>query len=112
MMFCVWILIKFDQNPANHVKKISQANVYRPILMTSFAFIFGVSPLVFATGAGAIARQTIGWSVLGGMLAATALGIFIIPVLFILIIRLTYGKQKLADLQAKYNSSPATSEQK
>jgi HAE1 family hydrophobic/amphiphilic exporter-1 len=84
----------------------------RPILMTSFAFIFGVSPLVFATGAGAIARQTIGWSVLGGMLAATALGIFIIPVLFILIIRLTYGKQKLADLQAKHNSYPATFEQK
>jgi HAE1 family hydrophobic/amphiphilic exporter-1 len=84
----------------------------RPILMTSFAFIFGVSPLVFATGAGAVARQTIGWSVLGGMLAATALGVFIIPVLFILIIRLTYGKQKLADLQAKHNSSPAIPEQK
>ncbi len=82
----------------------------RPILMTSFAFIFGVSPLVFATGAGAVARQTIGWSVLGGMLAATALGVFIIPVLFILIIRLTYGKQKLADLQAKHNSSTATLE--
>ena len=84
----------------------------RPILMTSFAFIFGVSPLVFATGAGAIARQTIGWSVLGGMLAATALGVFIIPVLFILIIRLSYGKQKLADLQANYNSSPANPEHK
>jgi HAE1 family hydrophobic/amphiphilic exporter-1 len=84
----------------------------RPILMTSFAFIFGVSPLVFATGAGAIARQTIGYSVLGGMLAATALGVFIIPVLFILIIRFTYGKQKLADLQAKHNSSPGTVEQK
>lgn len=82
----------------------------RPILMTSLAFIFGVSPLVFATGAGAIARQTIGWSVLGGMLAATALGVFIVPVLFILIIRLTYGKQKLAGLQAKQNSSPATFE--
>lgn len=84
----------------------------RPILMTSFAFIFGVSPLVLASGAGAIARQTIGWSVLGGMLAATAFGIFIIPVLFILIIRLTYGKQKLADLHAKYNSSPTTIEEK
>jgi HAE1 family hydrophobic/amphiphilic exporter-1 len=84
----------------------------RPILMTSFAFIFGVSPLVLATGAGAVARQTIGWSVLGGMLAATAFGIFIIPVLFILIIRLTYGKQKLADLQAKHNSSLAAPEQK
>jgi HAE1 family hydrophobic/amphiphilic exporter-1 len=80
--------------------------------MTSFAFIFGVSPLVLATGAGAVARQTIGWSVLGGMLAATAFGIFIIPVLFILIIRLTYGKQKLADLQAKHNSSLAAPEQK
>jgi HAE1 family hydrophobic/amphiphilic exporter-1 len=78
----------------------------RPILMTSFAFIFGVSPLVLATGAGAIARQTIGWSVLGGMLAATALGVFIIPVLFILIIKLTYGKKKLAELQAKRNSLP------
>ena len=84
----------------------------RPILMTSFAFIFGVSPLVLATGAGAIARQTIGWSVLGGMLAATTLGIFIIPVLFILIIRLTYGKQKLAELQTKQNTSSITPERK
>jgi HAE1 family hydrophobic/amphiphilic exporter-1 len=84
----------------------------RPILMTSFAFIFGVSPLVLATGAGAVARQTIGWSVLGGMLAATALGIFIIPVLFVLIIRLTYGKQKLADLQAKRILSLTATEQK
>jgi len=83
----------------------------RPILMTSFAFILGVSPLVLATGAGAVARQTIGWSVLGGMLAATAFGVFIIPVLFILIIRLTYGKQKLADLQAKHNSSLVAPEQ-
>ncbi len=77
----------------------------RPILMTSFAFIFGVSPLVFATGAGAIGRQTIGWSVLGGMLAATAMGVFVIPVLFILIIRLSYGKKKLADLREKNSSS-------
>jgi HAE1 family hydrophobic/amphiphilic exporter-1 len=84
----------------------------RPILMTSFAFIFGVSPLVLATGAGAIARQTIGWSVLGGMLAATALGIFIIPVLFVLIIRIAYGKQKLADLQAKHSLSLTGAEQK
>ena len=42
----------------------------RPILMTSFAFIFGVLPLIFATGAGAVARQTIGWSVFGGMVAS------------------------------------------
>jgi len=84
----------------------------RPILMTSLAFMFGVSPLVLATGAGAVARQTIGWSVLGGMLVATSLGVFIIPVLFILIIRLTYGKKKLAALQEKYNSTNTIPEQK
>jgi len=83
----------------------------RPILMTSFAFIFGVSPLVFATGAGAIGRQTIGWSVLGGMLAATAMGVFVIPVLFILIIRFSYGKKKLADLREKNSSSFPDNEQ-
>lgn len=61
----------------------------RPILMTSFAFIFGVAPLAFSSGAGAVARQTIGWTVLGGMFAATSLGIFIVPVLFVVITRLT-----------------------
>jgi len=70
----------------------------RPILMTSFAFILGVLPLVFAKGAGAIARSTIGWTVFGGMLAATSLAIFIVPVLFVTITRLAYGKQKLAEL--------------
>ena len=83
----------------------------RPILMTSCAFIVGVSPLAIATGAGAIARQTIGWSVIGGMLAATSFGIFVVPVLFILIIRLSYGKQKLAELKAKYNTTSNTHEQ-
>ena len=64
----------------------------RPILMTSLAFIFGVSPLAFATGAGAQARSTIGWTVLGGMLAATMLAIFAVPVLFVAISRIAYRK--------------------
>ncbi|HUX61099.1 MAG TPA: multidrug efflux RND transporter permease subunit [Ignavibacteriaceae bacterium] len=72
----------------------------RPILMTSMAFIFGVSPLAFATGAGAQARSTIGWTVLGGMLAATMLAIFIVPVLFVTITRLTNRKNKVEDLEA------------
>lgn len=59
----------------------------RPIVMTSLAFIFGVLPLAFATGAGSGARQTIGWTVFGGMLAATTLAIFVVPVLFVLITR-------------------------
>jgi HAE1 family hydrophobic/amphiphilic exporter-1 len=73
----------------------------RPILMTSMAFIFGVSPLAFAEGAGAQARSTIGWTVLGGMLSATMLAIFIVPVLFITITRITYSKEKLEELRLK-----------
>ena len=71
----------------------------RPILMTSLAFILGVLPLAFATGAGGIARSTIGWTVLGGMIAATALAIFFVPVLFIAITKLAFGKKKLEELQ-------------
>ncbi len=72
----------------------------RPIIMTSLAFILGVSPLTFAEGAGAIARQTLGFTVLGGMVAATSIAIFIVPVLFVLIVKIAYGKKKLAELQA------------
>jgi HAE1 family hydrophobic/amphiphilic exporter-1 len=72
----------------------------RPILMTSLAFILGVSPLALATGAGAQARQTIGWTVIGGMLAATMLAIFIVPVLFVTITKIAYGKKKLEELEA------------
>lgn len=74
----------------------------RPIVMTSLAFILGVLPLAFATGAAAESRKTIGWTVFGGMLAATTLAIFIVPVLFVFITRITYGKKKLAELQANY----------
>jgi HAE1 family hydrophobic/amphiphilic exporter-1 len=75
----------------------------RPIVMTSFAFILGVLPLAFATGAAAESRKTIGWTVFGGMLAATTLAIFIVPVLYVFITRITYGKKKLAALQANYH---------
>jgi len=59
----------------------------RPILMTSFSFIFGVLPLALATGAGANSRVAIGTSVIGGMLSATALAIFYIPLFFVLVRR-------------------------
>jgi len=78
----------------------------RPIIMTSMAFILGVLPLVFASGAGAQARQTIGITVFGGMLAATSLAIFIVPVLFYTITKFAYGKEKLAELQANYKPDP------
>ena len=55
----------------------------RPILMTSFAFIFGLMPLMFSTGAGAVGNRSIGSGAVGGMLIGTILGIFVIPILFI-----------------------------
>jgi HAE1 family hydrophobic/amphiphilic exporter-1 len=66
----------------------------RPILMTSFAFILGCVPLWTAKGAGAIGRRVLGSSVITGMTVATALGIFLVPVLFVLIERLSKNKAK------------------
>jgi len=57
----------------------------RPILMTSFAFILGCVPLWTASGAGAVARQIMGTTVIGGMAAASAIGIFFIPAVFYLV---------------------------
>ncbi len=73
----------------------------RPIIMTSLAFILGVMPLALATGAGAVARSTIGWTVLGGMLAATSLAIFVVPVLFVIISRVAYSKKQLKELKRR-----------
>ena len=74
----------------------------RPIIMTSMAFILGVMPLVFASGAGAVARRTIGMTVLGGMFAASSIAIFVVPVLFVIITRWAYGKEKLEYLKAHH----------
>ena len=65
----------------------------RPIVMTSLAFILGVLPLAFATGAAAESRKTIGWTVFGGMLSATTLAIFVVPVLFVLITKMSYKNE-------------------
>jgi len=65
----------------------------RPILMTSFAFILGCVPLWTAKGAGAIGRQVLGTSVITGMTAATVLGVFLVPVLYVVVERIA-GKEK------------------
>jgi HAE1 family hydrophobic/amphiphilic exporter-1 len=75
----------------------------RPIIMTSMAFIFGVLPMALATGAGAVARRTIGFTVLGGMISASSLAVFIVPVLFVVIIKIAYGKKQLALLVANHD---------
>jgi HAE1 family hydrophobic/amphiphilic exporter-1 len=65
---------------------------FRPIVMTSFAFILGVVPLVFATGAGAAGRQSLGTAVFGGMITATVLAVFFVPAFYV-------AAQKLAELR-------------
>ena len=68
---------------------------FRAILMTAFSFILGVVPLVIASGAGAASRQSLGTAVFGGMLAATFFGVFFIPVLYVVIQRMseTFSKK-------------------
>lgn len=69
----------------------------RPILMTSFAFILGVAPLAVASGAGSGAQNSIGIGVMGGMIAATLLGIFFIPLLFVAVRRIFPAKPAMAN---------------
>ncbi|MFV0435975.1 MAG: efflux RND transporter permease subunit [Desulfopila sp.] len=68
----------------------------RPILMTSFAFMLGVLPLVISTGAGANSRHAIGTGVFGGMLSATVLAIFFIPLFFVMVMRV-FGKRQAVE---------------
>jgi hydrophobic/amphiphilic exporter-1 (mainly G- bacteria), HAE1 family len=67
---------------------------FRPVMMTSFAFIFGLFPLVIARGAGAATRHAVGTPVFGGMIAASIFGIFVIPLLFVIAERLRYRGAK------------------
>ena len=69
----------------------------RPILMTALAFMFGVLPLVVASGAGANARHSLGTTVFGGMLAATVLSLFVVPVFYVLIERLREGRKRASE---------------
>ncbi len=70
---------------------------FRPILMTSFAFVAGLIPLVLSSGAGAIGNKTIGGSALGGMLSGTIFGVIIIPGLYFIFGKMTEGKQLIKD---------------
>ena len=74
---------------------------FRPIQMTSFAFIAGLIPLVFATGAGAIGNRTIGTTGAGGMLLGTVIGVLIIPGLYYLFGRFADGRKLLSDETAE-----------
>jgi HAE1 family hydrophobic/amphiphilic exporter-1 len=82
----------------------------RPILMTSFAFIFGTVPLAVATGAGAVSRRIIGTVVIGGMLAATCIAVCLIPLTFFVIERLARSRQEPRQQRNLTSGGGATAE--
>jgi HAE1 family hydrophobic/amphiphilic exporter-1 len=92
------LIVEFAEQLRRHGASITEAAVaaarirLRPILMTSFAFILGVLPLALATGAGAGARNSVGTTVAGGMLASTLLSIVFIPVLYVTIRSIAPGR--------------------
>jgi HAE1 family hydrophobic/amphiphilic exporter-1 len=85
------LIVEFAKDQYEHGKPLADAALegaklrLRPILMTSFAFILGCVPLWTASGAGSVARQIMGTAVIGGMLAASAMGIFFIPGIFYIV---------------------------
>jgi HAE1 family hydrophobic/amphiphilic exporter-1 len=79
----------------------------RPILMTSFAFIFGTFPLWIATGAGSVSRQIIGTVIIGGTLAASVIGIFLIPPIFFLVEKWSGAGKQPQLAQAEGTPAPA-----
>lgn len=99
------LIVEFAKERVDRGMNLMQATIeavklrLRPILMTSLAFILGVLPLAFSHGAGAQARSTIGWTVLGGMFIATLFGVFMIPVLYVLITKIAYRKRLKAKPQ-------------
>ena len=78
---------------------------FRPIIMTSLAFILGVVPLVLASGAGAASRNSIGTGVFGGMLAATFLAIYFVPLFFVVVGKITGRKNKESTPENSQNNA-------
>jgi HAE1 family hydrophobic/amphiphilic exporter-1 len=77
---------------------------FRPILMTAFSFILGVVPLLIASGAGAEARKVMGMTVFSGMLAATVIGVLVVPAMFVFVER--YISRNNTNTAVKEGSEP------
>jgi multidrug efflux pump len=105
------LIIEFAKDLQAEGKGLIQATLeachlrFRPILMTSFAFILGVLPLATASGAGSASQRAIGTGVMGGMITATVLAVFLVPVFFVVIRRIFPGGHMTSHATAI--SSPA-----
>ena len=99
------LIVEFAEQLRRKGRSISEAAIeaaelrLRPILMTSFAFILGVLPLVFAKGAGSLGRRSVGTTIVGGMLFSTILNLVFIPVLYVILSRLL--KRGIANIGAE-----------
>jgi multidrug efflux pump len=97
------LIIEFARSLHDSGKDLVEATIeacrlrFRPILMTSIAFILGVMPLVLSTGAGAKSRQAIGTGVVGGMIGATVLAVFLVPLFFVVVRRIFPGRPPRED---------------
>jgi multidrug efflux pump len=96
------LIVEFAKEQQEHGKELIAATMeavrmrLRPILMTSLAFILGILPLVISHGAGSGSQNAIGTGVMGGMISATVLAIFLVPVFFV-VVRRRFPPKKLAD---------------
>jgi hydrophobic/amphiphilic exporter-1 (mainly G- bacteria), HAE1 family len=114
------LIVEFARELRTHGRSITEAAIeasrqrFRPILMTSFAFILGIVPLLRATGAGAASRRALGTAVFGGMIAATVLAVFFVPVFYVLMQRLSeFRKTNSAGIlpsQDAHSSTPPASD--
>jgi len=94
------LIVEFarDQLESDKTRSVAEAALagarlrLRPILMTSFAFIFGMLPLLVASGAGGVSRQELGSAVVAGLAVATLFGVFLVPVLFAVVERIVRGR--------------------
>ncbi len=108
------LIVEFAKNEYEKGETLFEAAMngarlrFRPILMTAFAFILGCVPLWFASGSGGVSRQILGTTVIGGMLAATLISIFLIPVTFSLAERVAsrFGQDHSASLEVKGHPNP------